>query len=218
MPEFDIPGKETCATLLDLPPAPTCSQAIGDLPDIDRFEFLIESDELPSRKLRNPLSEFQRLARLEVMKTDDLSLCRPDWNPFVTDCCLRTLHKEHVLDRLRETDLGKQDETSHKTRLHPHRVSHTLRAGTREKMGSHTAVRPIHYAYHRVISVREGARLMGFPDWMTFHKTKWHGFRLVGNGVPMHLGRAIASAIRDLLQRASTHESAMPSYAASTGS
>jgi DNA (cytosine-5)-methyltransferase 1 len=37
---------------------------------------------------------------------------------------------------------------------------------------------------------------MGYPDWMTFHPTKWHGFRLVGNGVPAQLGRAIALSIK----------------------
>lgn len=202
LPEFDIPGKQDRGTLLDLPFAPTCSEAIGDLPDIDGFEFLVDSDELPSRRLGKAVSVFQRNARLETVEPGDFTLCRPDWNPFITDCCLRTLHAEHVLDRLRETELGKQDETSHKTRLHPDRVSHTIRAGTREKMGSHTAVRPIHYCYHRVISVREGARLMGFPDWMTFHRTKWHGFRLVGNGVPLHLGRAIARQLWPLTEKA----------------
>lgn len=202
LPDFDIPGKQDRGTLLDLPFAPTCSDAIGDLPDIDAFDCLVDSDKLPSRELAKPNSVFQKHARLETMELGDFTRCRPDWNPFITDCCLRTLHAEHVLDRLRETELGKQDETSHKTRLHPDRVSHTIRAGTREKMGSHTAVRPIHYCYHRVISVREGARLMGFPDWMTFHKTKWHGFRLVGNGVPLHLGRAIARQLWPLTEKA----------------
>jgi site-specific DNA-cytosine methylase len=199
LPEFDIPGKHERGTLLDLPLAPTCSAAIGDLPDIDGFDFLIDSDELPSRRLLRPSSFFQKCARMDAIEPDDLAFCREDWNPFVTDCCLRTLHEDHVLERLRGTANGEQDETSHKTRLHPDRVSHTLRAGTREKMGSHTAVRPIHYSCHRVISVREGARLMGFPDWMTFHRTKWHGFRLVGNGVPQHLGRAIARSLRAAL-------------------
>ncbi|TOO40685.1 DNA cytosine methyltransferase, partial [Vibrio parahaemolyticus] len=121
--------------------------------------------------------------RLEDIAEGDLSLPRESWNPDVIDCCNRTIHAEHVVERLKTLEPGKQEATSHKPRLHPDRQSPTLRAGTRENKGSHTAVRPVHYEHLRVVSVREGARLMGYPDWMTFHKTKWHGFRLVGNGV-----------------------------------
>lgn len=48
-------------------------------------------------------------------------------------------------------------------------------------------------------TVREGARLMGYPDWMTFHRTNWHGYLLVGNGVPRGLGTAIARRLLELL-------------------
>lgn len=44
--------------------------------------------------------------------------------------------------------------------------------------------RPIHYNGNRCITVREMARLHGFPDWFRFHTTKWHGARQVGNAVP----------------------------------
>jgi DNA (cytosine-5)-methyltransferase 1 len=46
-----------------------------------------------------------------------------------------------------------------------------------------------------VISVREAARLHGFPDWFGFHATKWHGFRQVGNAVPPPLARAVARTV-----------------------
>ena len=65
--------------------------------------------------------------------------------------------------------------------------------------GSHTAVRPIHYEHNRVITVREEARLMGYPDWTTFHESKWHGSRLVSNGAPLPLGYAIAASLRESL-------------------
>lgn len=74
-------------------------------------------------------------------------------------------------------------------------LSNTLRAGTDGARGAFTSPRPIHYAYPRCITVREMARLHGFPDWFRFHATKWHGARQIGNSVPPPLARAIASSI-----------------------
>ena len=42
-------------------------------------------------------------------------------------------------------------------------------------------------------SMREMARLHGFPDWFRFHATKWHGARQIGNSVPPPLARAITA-------------------------
>jgi DNA (cytosine-5)-methyltransferase 1 len=47
----------------------------------------------------------------------------------------------------------------------------------------------------RVITVREAARLHGYPDWFRFHATKWHGFRQIGNSVPPPLARPVASSL-----------------------
>lgn len=46
-----------------------------------------------------------------------------------------------------------------------------------------------------MITVREAARLHGYPDWFRFHVTKWNGFRQIGNSVPAPLGRAVGAAI-----------------------
>jgi DNA (cytosine-5)-methyltransferase 1 len=137
--------------------------------------------------------------RFELIVPLDFSMPPISWNPYSVDSSNRTTHQDHVKKRLETLKPGKQDKISRRTRLHPNRLSPTLRAGTKEEKGSHTAVRPVHYKYHRVISVREGARLMGYPDWMTFHKAKWHGFRLVGNGVPFPLSNVIAKQIKNLL-------------------
>lgn len=202
MPAPKIKAKAGVPDLFDvapLPDAPNVMQAIGDLPDIDNFEELREGDKIPATNLAPNPARYAAKMRAEVIPSGDFTLPRPTWNPFIIDCSNRTIHTEDVLERLRQTSEGVQEETSHKTRLTRTKVSHTLRAGTREGKGSHTAVRPVHYDYHRVISVREGARLMGYPDWMTFHHTKWHGFRLVGNGVPFELGNAVARQIIRLL-------------------
>jgi len=191
-PSHSIPGEKTFA---DLPEAPTCFDAISDLPDIDAIESTVDSDVIPSSLCSAPLGRFGALLRGLEFDYNDYSLPRPDWNPYQVDSCLRTIHADYVIKRLKSTREGVLDKKSGKTRLVRDSVSHTLRAGTKGEKGSHTAVRPVHYEYDRVISVREGARLMGFPDWLKLHRTKWHGFRLVGNAVPAPLGRALASAI-----------------------
>lgn len=200
-PIFEVPNKGNRKTKKESSNkfAPTSSEAIGDLPNVDMYKALIESDMIPVSELKLAASGYARKLRLEEIDKNDYSLPRPSWNPFTITCCKRTLHDEKVLKRLVTTNQGTQDERSHRTRLHPMKVSNTLRAGTREGKGSHTAVRPIHYKHPRVITVREGARLMGYPDWMAFHPTKWHGFRLVGNGVPSALGEAIGNQIKKIL-------------------
>ena len=45
------------------------------------------------------------------------------------------------------------------------------------------------------MTVREMARLHGFPDWFRFHVTKWHGARQIGNAVPPPLARAVAGEV-----------------------
>jgi len=70
-----------------------------------------------------------------------------------------------------------------------------LRAGTDSARGAFTSPRPLHYAYPRCITVREMARLHGFPDWFRFHRTKWNGARQIGNAVPPPLARAVAREV-----------------------
>ena len=184
-------------------PTPTAYDAIHDLPDIDQMPHLIEDYKFSVKELTKPESDFVRQMRYEIIEDGDLSLSRKSWNPYSVDCSNRTTHAEHVVERMKTLEYGKQDPVSRRSRLHPDRPSPTIRAGTKQNKGSHTAVRPIHYKCHRVISVREAARLMGYPDWMTFHKAKWHGFRLIGNGVPLPLSRAIAKQIKGLLYESS---------------
>ena len=198
-PNYSLPNRIS-ADLLKMPEAPTCGQAIADLPDADEFTQLVSGDRIPARYQKPEASEFAKEMRLEVINELDFSLPPLEWNPFVITNCMRTMHDSSVIDRLKCVIPGKVDETSHRRRLEEGGVSHTLRAGTREGKGSHTAVRPVHYEFNRVITVREGARLMGYPDWMSFHQTKWHGFRLVGNGVPSPLGYAIARRLAEFLK------------------
>ena len=108
-----------------------------------------------------------------------------------------TRHTKPVIDRWSKVEPGGRDAVSRATRLHWDQQCNTLRAGTGRDRGSFQAVRPIHPEEDRVITVREAARLQGFPDWFQFHHTKWHSFRMIGNSVSPCVSLALLSLVRD---------------------
>lgn len=59
--------------------------------------------------------------------------------------------------------------------------------------------RYLHPEQHRVISIREGARLQGIPDNWIFSGDRSSIARQIGNGVPVPLARAVADAIGKVL-------------------
>jgi DNA (cytosine-5)-methyltransferase 1 len=108
---------------------------------------------------------------------------------------MRTGHTDISIRRFAETAAGDVEPISRFFKLPDDGLSNTLRAGTDASRGAFTSPRPIHFKYPRCITVREMARLHGFPDWFRLHSTKWHGARQIGNAVPPPLARSIASAI-----------------------
>lgn len=112
----------------------------------------------------------------------------------------RTQHTQAVIDRFAKVRPGKMDKIGRHPRLMLDGQCPTLRAGTGSDMGSYQAVRPIHPYENRVITVREAARLQGFPDVHVFHPTVWHSFRMIGNSVSPIMAEAIFMAIRDRLE------------------
>lgn len=59
----------------------------------------------------------------------------------------------------------------------------------------------LHPNEHRPFTVREAARIQGFPDDYVFDCTKRTAFRLIGNAVPPPMGRMVADFARELLGR-----------------
>lgn len=176
-----------------LPFGPTCKAAIGDLPDADSFATLIECDSVRTSTFGRP-SEYA--AELRCLTNDAWhSGYVRNWNPGVLTSSARTTHTEISKRRFAETRPGEVEPISRFFKLPPQGVSNTLRAGTDGARGAFTSPRPIHYEHARCITVREMARLHGFPDWFRFHATKWHGARQIGNAVPPPLARAIAGAV-----------------------
>lgn len=57
----------------------------------------------------------------------------------------------------------------------------------------------LHYDQHRTITVREAARLQGFPDTFRFDCEQERQMRLIGNAMPLPLASALANHIYDAL-------------------
>lgn len=59
----------------------------------------------------------------------------------------------------------------------------------------------LHPNEHRPFTVREAARIQGFPDDYVFDCAKRTAFRLIGNAVPPPMGSMVANFTRELLGR-----------------
>jgi DNA (cytosine-5)-methyltransferase 1 len=172
---------------------PTCQDALGDLPDANMFPALIDSDTVYTEKFATP-SAYASELRMQSNLAWHYGYSR-NWTPALLTSSARTAHSDISQQRFSGTVPGEVEPISRFFRLASGGLSNTLRAGTDGARGAFTSPRPIHYKHSRCITVREMARLHGFPDWFRFHATKWHGARQIGNAVPPPLARAIASCV-----------------------
>ena len=181
----------------ELPVGPTCGDALGDLPDADRFQTLVAAEAVATSAFGQPS---MYAARLRCLTHDawHFGYVRK-WEPGLLTASARTEHTPISRKRFRQTRPGTVEPISRFFKLCDTGVSNTLRAGTDGARGAFTSPRPIHYRFHRCITVREMARLHGFPDWFRFNATKWHGARQIGNAVPPPLARAIAGKVVEAL-------------------
>ena len=176
-----------------LPKVPTCSEALGDLPEVENFSELLLQGLVRTESWGEP-SPYARKMRCLDREAWAFGYQR-NWDPDLLTSSLRTSHTDISKKRFAETEPGSVEPISRFYRLSADGVSNTLRAGTDSSRGAFTSPRPIHYAWPRCVTVREMARLHGFPDWFRFHETKWHGARQIGNAVPPPLARAVADQI-----------------------
>lgn len=182
-----------------LPLGPSVWDAIGDLPAVDDYTELWESDRVEldtkvSDELARVASPYGKRMRTLVRDADDYSYPRRYDSDLITGST-RTEHKDYVVKRFDATPPGKTEPISRFYRPDPNGLCNTLRAGSGSERGAHTSPRPIHPLRPRVITVREAARLHSFPDWFQFNMTKWHGFRQIGNAVVPLMGRAVAAEL-----------------------
>lgn len=190
-PKFRSPRDKK--KLLDLPLAPSVWDAIHDLPEIDKFEHLVEGHEVKYSK--KPRSDYAKMMRGEHSDFPVFGRPPKKWDNAICTNCRRTVHGEVLTKRFIETPQGETAPVSRLFKLKWDDVANTLRAGTPRERGAYSSPRPVHPEQPRVISVREGARLQGFPDWFAFHPTKWHGFRQVGNSVSPLVAYAVAQEL-----------------------
>lgn len=161
--------------------------AISDLPN--------PNDRGWAKYRRRIPSEYATRARSQPGKHLGATLYKQRLADGIVSGVLPTQHTEAVRERFRDLAPGNADPVSRCPRLMWDAPAPTLRAGTGPERGSYQSIRPIHPDSDRVITVREAARLQGFPDWFKFHETKWHSFRMIGNSVSPPLSQRLLQAI-----------------------
>lgn len=174
----------------------TIRDAIDDLPDADKYSDLLGDDSVEA--FWTTTRPYARKLRGLMEDSDDFGYPRVfDRNRLTAS--MRTVHTELSQQRFLEAPQGETEPHSRFFKLAWTGQSNTLRAGTDSARGGFTSPRPIHPVLPRVITVREGARIHSYPDWFRFHKTKWHGFREIGNSVPPLLARAVGRSVMKAL-------------------
>ncbi len=184
--------------------------------DRDRLETMTSADidalKVPSATVRDAIADLTYATRLEDRFGYDhwkiLSAERPSCyasglrsSDGIFTGNTRTNHSAAVIKRFLQTGPGQTEVIGRHPRLHWDGQCPTLRAGTGNDRGSFQSVRPIHPDEPRVITVREAARLQGFPDSFKFHPTVWHSFRMIGNSVSPILSKALFGLIAKAYHR-----------------
>ena len=108
-------------------------------------------------------------------------------------------HAPHVIARWDALEEGETDPGYRRSRLYADRPSCTIRAGGGYgPKGNHLGGfhPPIHYKFPRQLTVRESARLQGFPDHWILQGSKTAQGRQVGNAVAPPVAMAIAKCVK----------------------
>jgi len=180
----------------------TVHDAIADLPGpSSRLEWLsyrqgVTPTKYGARLRRMPRADLGSARAIDYLQNGQL-------NGFQT-----TVHTKAVERRFAMLQPGQRDQISKYPRLSWDRPAFVLRAGTGSEKGSFQAARPVHPDQPRVITVREAARIQGFPDWFQFHPTKWHSHRMIGNSVSPVFAEGILRIVLSKMGLADAHEAA----------
>lgn len=196
LPDYPPPSSLPAGSdleLLGLERGPTCGDALEDLPDAEDFETLNAVDSVRTERWGRPSAY---AAEMRCLTEEAWHYGYPRiWDPTTLTASARSEHTDISRRRFAETTGGRVEPISRLFKLPRGGLANTLRAGSDSQRGAFTSPRPIHYRHNRCVTVREMARLHGFPDWFRFHVTKWHGARQIGNAVPPPLARAIATEV-----------------------
>jgi len=103
-------------------------------------------------------------------------------------------HKAQTINHMKKVPQGKAIRESYRYRAPWEGLCRSLIAGLDSSTKSY-----LHPIYHREMSVREYARLHGFPDSWVFSGSHHNGIKQVANSVPIPLGRAVIESIINVL-------------------
>ncbi len=186
LPPIDFPAP-TNGVKEGLRPYLTLMEAISDLPPIG-------AGESSSDYATPPQNDYQRRMRgeQEVLLEHNAA----NYGEKMQEI-LRTIPEGGSINDLPMRLRPKSAYANTYARLLPNEPSPTI---TRN-FGTPSSSRCVHPFQPRALSTREGARLQGFPDNYTFVGGKQSKNLQIGNAVPPILGEAIASVVRDALQR-----------------
>lgn len=191
-PVYPLPTHSTEPDFL-LHQTPTVADAFDGLPDADNYPVLHERHWVET-DFPAPTSRYGLAMRGLLNDPEDLGY-RRRWNTNLLTCSQLTKHETESIERFMKTLPGGSERISRRHRLDPEGTSLTLRAGSDANHGSFTSVVPIHPKGSRVITVREAARLHGYPDYVVLSPVKIQAYRQIGNSVIPAMGRAIGREI-----------------------
>jgi DNA (cytosine-5)-methyltransferase 1 len=180
-------------------PAPTVSEALGDLP---RVEHGNKVREMPYSSPAS--SDYQRLMRQRPPEVtnitvfdhigrrhnaDDVALFgqMEEGAKFSDEAVQKALVGINPEHKLLKYSTEKFKDKLHK--LHSQRPSWTVTAHLQKD-----CYKFIHHEQPRTITVREAARLQSFPDCFYFPTAMGSAYRLIGNAIPPLLAEAFAQS------------------------
>lgn len=177
----------------------TTQAAIGDLPAVQaggsvsayagrpRHEFQVAArTKLDGRRMRSNELHDHYAAALSPLTLERLRVLAPgqDWRDLPFELLPASMQRAH-----------RKDHTRRYRRMTWDGVPRSIITRFRDpKSGEYT-----HPEQDRTISIREAARIQGFPDWFSFAGPNTSKYTQVGNAVPVPLARAIASEVRACL-------------------
>ena len=173
----------------------TIKDAIGDLPPLENG-----GNKNGCRYTSRAVTAFQKEARKGVQlltahqcsRLGQINLQRMSYIPSGGNW--RDIPRHLLPSGMKRANLS--DHTTRYGRLVWNNLATTLLTKCDPHWGAY-----IHPAQDRVLSVREAARLQGFPDRFTFADVGiTQQYRQIGNAVPVQLGMAIARAVEQHLQ------------------
>lgn len=168
----------------------TTAEAISDIASIEETAKTFEQGTIFT--LGKPESEYQRLMQAPDRKLHNHMIYYPARNVQT----MMTFVPEGGNWRSVPREMFKTERTNRYTnylrRLKRNEPSITIDTG-------HNVY--FHYAFNRVPTIRESARIQSFPDSFIFTGGKGQQFRQVGNAVPPLMAEALAKAIMDSIEK-----------------